>query len=150
MRFLSLILALSSFSALACPNLAGQYAVCRSTTGATSGSSDVLVSQRIENGVTIYSITSTDDETGERDTSEFPADGQIYNNTEVQDGMEITTSTMIACAGNALNMVSSSTVDSQPLMNLNMLFTRTSSNSVTQEISGDIFGQPIQDTVICQ
>ena len=79
MRLLAVALMLSSFSAFAaCPDLSGKYAVCRSTTGQSSGSTDMVVTQVTKNGVTTYTLVSTDDESQDRTTETLKADGKTY------------------------------------------------------------------------
>lgn len=150
MRFSLIALALLSLPAFACPDLTGTYAACRSTTGTTTGSSDVVVTQRVLNGVTIYSVTSTDDETGERDTSEFPADGQTYTSTETEEGYEVTTTANISCQGNNVVFAISSSIGGAPVLEMNASYSRVDARTMAQDLSGSVMGQPYEDRVICQ
>ncbi|MBY0517196.1 MAG: hypothetical protein K2P81_09820 [Bacteriovoracaceae bacterium] len=151
MRSTLALIAFISTSAFACPNLTGSYTVCRSTTGATEGSSDVVVTQSVVNGATVYSLTSTDDETQERSSDSVIADGQVrtISETDSQSGLVIVTSTQASCVGNALVLKTSSSIQGQEIANVNMTVSK-SGNTLSQVVSGQAFGQPINDTVNCQ
>lgn len=97
------ILSTSAFAA--CPNLTGKYAVCRSTTGATGGMTDLVVAQSVRNKITIYNVTSTD-EVGERASETYKTDGKTVRQdvTDADSGMTLTTLTTSSCVGNALSI----------------------------------------------
>ena len=101
MRSLAISLAFFSFSAFAaCPKLAGTYAACRSTTGAMSESTDMVITQKVQNGVTVYTVTSTDNESEERKSEEWIADGKTRSETtENPEVGTITASMMFKCSG---------------------------------------------------
>lgn len=149
MRLFILLFAFTALSAIACPNLAGQYAVCRSTTGAVNGATDVIISQRIDNGVVIYTITTTDAETGERDTTEMAANGQIYTTNEPTPEGVITTTSSLSCAGEELNLVSSSTFAGEEFATVDVAMTRAG-GALHQAFTGFVFGQPFEDILICE
>lgn len=151
MRSALALIALISTSAFACPNLAGSYTVCRSTTGTTQGSSDVVVSQTVVNGATVYSLTSTDDETQERGSESVIADGQVrtVTETDAQTGLVIVTASQASCQGDALVLQSSSSIQGQEIANVTMTVTKNG-NTLSQAVAGQAFGQPINDTVNCQ
>ncbi len=100
MRLLSIALFMTSFSALAaCPDLSGTYPVCKSVDGVLDDESGMVISQRIENNVTIYSSVSM---------AGVPSDDMIMDGSErtihtSQDdgshGIEVTSS---KCEGNAV------------------------------------------------
>ncbi len=145
MRFIALVSILLSTSVLACPNLAGRYAACRSTTGATGGSSDVVITQRASGGVTTYTVVSTDDEDGTRETETMVADGRARS--ETSEGLTIT---MIAtCPGNSLQV---SVAAKQGNRDLGTVRTSSSKqgNEIRHVIRGRIMNQPINDTVVCR
>ena len=66
MRVLALAVLLLSFETIACPNLAGYFSICRSTTGNTSGARELTVRQRLQSGVTLYQLSGIDDASQER------------------------------------------------------------------------------------
>lgn len=150
MRTLAIALALVSTSALACPNLAGTYATCRSTTGASTGSTDVVVAQKVVNGVTVYSVTSTDDESQERETEEMIADGKTRTETESSpETGEIVLSATYKCSGDALIGTQSVVWQNAPVADIDQNITK-SGNTLTIAISGQAFGQEMQDTLVCE
>lgn len=65
MRSLLLASLFVSATAVACPDLSGKYAACKMSDG-TITDTDMVISQSVQSGVTVYSTSSTDAETGER------------------------------------------------------------------------------------
>src|SRR5688500_16803360 len=106
MRSIALCLSLLSIPALACPELEGTYAVCRSQTGNSSGSANLIVKRSIQNGVTVYTAVSTDNESQETTESVYIADGKTRKTVEAdpQTGMEIETTTKVKCAGKVMKV----------------------------------------------
>lgn len=151
MRSLALATLLISFSSIAaCPNLAGKYANCRSTTGAIGGSTELVVTQKIENGATIYSFTSVDDETHERDTDEMLADGKTRSETANDPNYgEVKVSLTYSCVGNALVGNENVLMQGQTFLDLNHTTTK-SGNTLTRKYTGSVVGQSLEDTLICE
>lgn len=151
MRLLATLIALTSFSAIAaCPNLSGTYATCRSTTGAISGSTDMVVTQKIENGVTIYTMTSTDAETQERKSDEMVADGKTYSETTNDPELgEVVASLRFACSGPQLVGNLSVLAEGSPLMVINQEIQKNGS-ALEMDYSGSLFGMEFTDTLICE
>lgn len=106
MRFFAILTLLISSSAFACPNLAGTYASCRSTTGATPGSTDMVVKQSITNNITTYDVSATNNETNERENEIYRADGKINTQviTDPDSGITLETSSKVYCTGTTLNI----------------------------------------------
>ncbi len=106
MRFLAVAALLVSSSAFACPNLSGTYANCRSTTGQTPGSTNMIVTQSVANKITTYEVSATNNETNERENETYRADGQI--NTQVisdpESGITLETSSKISCTDTTLTI----------------------------------------------
>lgn len=106
MRFLAIAALLVSSSAFACPNLAGTYATCRSTTGQTPGSTNMVVTQSVTNKITTYEVSATNNETNERENETYRADGKI--NTQVisdpDSGITLETSSKISCTATTLSI----------------------------------------------
>lgn len=65
MRLIAVAMILVSTSALACPNLAGHYAICRSINGYSAGSTDMEVKQTVQNRITTYAVSATNAQTQE-------------------------------------------------------------------------------------
>lgn len=152
MRLLAIALMLSSVTVFAaCPDLSGKYAVCRSTTGESPGSTDMIVTQATKNGVTTYTIVSTDDETQERTTQSLKADGKTY--TEIEDvpetDMKMKTLSTVTCVGNTIQESISAFIGDDELANVNAVSTK-SGNTLTTVMTGTIFGSDINDTIICE
>ncbi len=106
MRFFAILTLLISSSAFACPNLAGTYASCRSTTGATPGSTDMVVKQSVTNNITTYDVSATNNETNERENEVYRADGKINTQviTDPDSGITLETSSKVYCTGTTLNI----------------------------------------------
>lgn len=104
MRALLVAVTFISTSAMACPNLAGSYKVCRSTTGHSSGSTDMVVSQSVQNKVTVYNVSATNAETQTRETEVYKTDGKPVVAKYEDSGMVLVTKTVSTCAGTTLNI----------------------------------------------
>ncbi len=151
MRVFAALLALTSVSAFAaCPNLAGTYATCTSTTGAMEGSTELIVSQKTTGGVTVYSISSIDNESHERESEELIADGKTRSES-AQDPEygQITASITYKCSGNAMIGNENLLVEGQPFLDINHA-TVKSGNTITRTYSGTLLGMPFEDTLICE
>jgi hypothetical protein len=151
MRFIALLVLVSSFSALACPNLAGKYAVCRSTTGVRAGSSDTIITQSVQNGITVYSITATDEDTQERETTILRADGRNYTTSETDEetGWTMQTTTSARCAGNMLKITATVRMEGQEFARLTMDITRNGRQMI-EVVKGQMMGMPVEDRIICE
>jgi hypothetical protein len=102
MRSIVIATLLISSTAFACPDLAGTYAVCRSQTGASSGSTDMVITQQNLGSAAIYTVTSTDSETNVRQENSMNADGKLISasSTDPQSGMTFKFDTMVSCNSN--------------------------------------------------
>lgn len=151
MRLIALTLAFSSYAGLAaCPNLEGKYATCRSTTGAMNGSRDMVVTQETKDGITTYTMTMTYDENEVRDTEVLIADGKLYTHTETDTPMgEVTTTTVSTCANDALEGAQTVAIQGQEIVNLKQVTTKKDA-AMESRVSGSVFGQDIEDTLICE
>jgi hypothetical protein len=106
MRSLWFVILFFSTSAFSCPNLAGHYKECRPTTGNSSGSYDMVVSQIVQDNVTIYTVTATDARTQERVKEVYRTDGSTHvtEYNDPQSGTLLKTTTTAFCLGNELNI----------------------------------------------
>ncbi len=106
MRFLALAAFIISSSAIACPNLAGTYATCRSTTGQTPGSTNMIVTQSVTNKITTYEVSATNNETNEREQETYRADGKIQTQiiSDPETGITLETSSKISCSETTLSI----------------------------------------------
>ncbi len=149
MRSLVIAALFVSTSAFACPELTGSYASCRSTTGSMGGMTDVVVTQAVQNGVTVYTIISTDNETQERSQEKIVADGVVRTETVTENGVELTVTSSNSCPGSALLMAQAISYQGQDVVTLNMNISK-SGNTVTMAISGNSMGNQIAETLICE
>lgn len=152
MRTLAIIALALSTSAFACPDLSGKYAVCRSQSGNSDGSTDMVITQTTANKVTTYSVTSTDDETNERATETFKADGKTVSNTQTdpETGMTLQLATTVTCVATSavkINMV----VKFNGELAANIVQTISKSGkTLTMVATGNNMGEEINETVICE
>ncbi len=149
MRFLSMVLAFASFSAMACPNLAGRYASCVSESGQSSNTSDVVVSQSAAGGVVTYTVTETDDESGERDTTSIPADGVARTETDDSGDFPMTTVSTTTCSGDTLVNTAAISTGGEAIGSVNITIHRDGARMV-QVVDGMIMGAEISDTIVCE
>lgn len=151
MRTFALAALFVSSTALACPDLSGHYATCRSTNGTVDNTSDVTISQNNTNGLTTYTLKETNDTTGETDTTDIKADAKTYTTTQIDpdSGVSITLAQTTTCEGNALNIMMVESAEDQQVVHLMVKITKEGSQ-VIQEYSGEAMGQPVSDRVICE
>lgn len=150
MRVLVTLITLSSFSAFAaCPKLAGTYASCRSTTGTATGSTDVVITQALQNGVTVYTVTSTDDESQERGSEEIIADGKTRTESVNSELGLAVASIKYSCSGKKVLGNQSLTIDGASFFELDVEIERKGS-IIKMAQTGSIFGQAFEDTLICE
>ncbi|WP_408095473.1 hypothetical protein ACJVC5_10555 [Peredibacter sp. HCB2-198] len=151
MRFIAAFALFTSFSAMACPDLSGTYTACRSQTGSTAGSTDVVITQAIQNRATTYSMTSTDPDTNERKTETYRADGRIVSETitDPDSGMTISMSSVVKCVNNTVNMNMKVTMAGQQVANVTTVMSKAN-KQLTMKMTGKNFDEPINETLICE
>lgn len=138
-----------STSVMACPSLNGNYKLCTSSTGATS--SDAVLTQSTRNGVTTYSMTSTEDSSGERSTETYIADGKVRTTTESdpESGMTFVTKTVTTCVGSSLKVNLKISVDGENFADMNLETTKTGQR-LSSKTTGVIFGENVTESEICE
>lgn len=147
MRFLSFAILLTSASAFACPDLSGTFATCRSLNGNATTMSNVVITQTEEG----FMMESTDAE-GTRASEMIYTDGRamVETETDAESGLTMTTTTTATCVGGSnLNLNSDLSVNEQPIGNMLISVSR-SGPQLIQEITGEVMGQPVTDTVVCE
>jgi hypothetical protein len=150
MRNLAFALLFASTSALACPNLAGTYAVCSSTD--SSDSTDMIVEQKAERGVTTYSFSSIDAETHERSTDIYVANGktQTLNETDPDTGLNVKIVTTATCNGTrSLNVKMKIYIEGELFSDLASTVTKSGS-SMKMETTGKLMGEAVKETTVCR
>lgn len=152
MRLLSFIFIFVSSSALACPDLSGTYASCRSLTSSDSTSSDVVVSQRLVNGQTVYTVTASDDETAERSTENLQADGKVVvtKMTDPESGMEFDLYTLMACEGTNSLYIASRIIFQEQTLGTIVTNIKKEGSSLRMTSKGKAMDQEINEESICE
>jgi len=145
-----ILLILISTSAAACPNLAGQYATCTGTTGQMDAPTKIEIYQTIRNGITTYTMTSTEPETGERSTETFKTDGRTYNQStrDPDTGVTFSQKTLATCVGDTLVLNVNITIENEAFAEIKSVMTKIGTE-FKQISTGTSMGQQIQDTITC-
>lgn len=140
-----------SASALACPSLAGFYSSCRSTTGQQPGSQDMSITQITQNGVTLYRISSINQETQDREEQSIIADGRTYTqeHRDTNTGFTVLTQVTASCRQNILVMNNAVILNRQIVSNVAHLVSK-SGGFLRWANSGQVMGRPVTDTLICE
>ncbi len=141
MKSLILLTSFFSFSINACPDLSGTYPTCRSITGTSEVSPDLIITQEVRNNVTTYVMSHTDET---RET--FIADG-VERLDEIGYGIQILDKSQ--CIGDSLIAVVKLLSHGEEFADLQMNVTK-SGKRLTVLIEGRSEGNPIKDTIICE
>jgi len=151
MRAFTLVFALVSLPALACPQLSGKYASCRSTTAETEGTSDVVMTQKIVNNITHYAMTFTSDETQERLTETYITDGKkrVVKSPVDETGTILKSETISSCKGEELHVEIKAFMNDQEVGDIKIKVSKSGS-TMTQVFSGNVFGETVNDTAVCK
>lgn len=138
-------------SILACPNLAGNYARCTSSTGDNSNSFDIVVSQKNENGMMIFTVREKDAVTGEEESTIMIADGKIRTMQEKdpETGITYIQKESYTCQGDQLVGTMSVQIDGEIVLNISMN-TKKSGTEMISDIKGSSMGAKIEDLVTCK
>lgn len=150
MRTLLLLSSLISSSLWACPDLQGTYSTCRSTTGVTANTYDVVMTQETSEGITTFTMTSTNSSNNQRSTTTMRADG--VTNTEVQSGsgLNLEIANTVSCKENeSLKIKNDVTLNGQKLIKISTVVTKED-NSLVMNMSGNNMGKLFVDVVICE
>jgi hypothetical protein len=151
MKIFSIFSLFFTYSILACPNLAGQYANCISQTGDNSNTTDVTITQITEAKVTTYTITATDSISGETEQKIMIADGKTRTTSETDPatGLTFKESQSFSCKNNVLFGKMLITFNNSEMLNVN-LETNKVDGIVQIKMKGSSMDQPIDDLVICK
>jgi hypothetical protein len=150
--FLSAFMLMSFSAFAACPNLSGTFKICTPDPNDGSGSTDMVVTQSINNGVVTYTMTSTDNKTHERSTEVYVADGKVRTTTQTdaETGITFITSLTAACDTNSnLNGSLKVTANDEDFANISMSAKKVGQRMVTG-VSGLMMGQDITQTTTCE
>lgn len=149
MRFCTMALLLASFSAMACPNLTGNYNKCVSLHDGSTVSTDLVMSQSVEGGVTTFSSEETEPEYGNRESTKFIADGAERVESDDMDGTTLTTTIIAVCEGDALVINNRLFMDGMPLGNRSTTLSKDGDKLVSV-LSQTVMGNEASVTVVCE
>jgi hypothetical protein len=145
MRFIAILAFIASTTAFACPNLTGNYQACVDPSGEVSPGMEL--SQRVENGITIYQSVSVNEETGEVERQDMIADGKARRSTEADGYESINT---VRCDGDALVVDSTFSDPVSGLSGTVSLKARKEGSKLITEASGNVAGQEFNDRSVCE
>ena len=150
MKFFLFILVSVSLKAFACPELAGIYKVCHSSTDQNT-KAEVTVEQKVVNKYCQYTITTRDSETESARVEKYTADGKmkIVSDTDSDTGISIRTETLATHQNNILTIKMNATLDSEAFADVTIKASKVG-NQFKQIFNGISMGEPVSDTIICQ
>lgn len=143
---------LISATALACPQLAGTYKICKNQAGQVTSMTNLTISQDYVSGDVVYSISSTDRETGEVTSELFYANGvtSLASENDPESGAAIKTATTARCIGDALMADINISVASQSFMKASFNFSKIGYAVVNKSTLTDESGQSVTDVTTCE
>ena len=151
MRSAFALLAFISLPVLACPNPAGTYKACKSSSSDGTNVGQIVIEQKVINKAMQYTFTTSEIEADEDRIEKYIADGKVKVSTETdQDtGITIRTTTSTSCVDEILKIKMDAKVDSEEFANI-VIQTSKVGNQLTQTFSGISMGEPVSETVICE
>ncbi len=151
MRTIALLTLMTSLSALACPELSGKYANCRSTTDQYTEATNLEVTQTLTNEITTYSLISRDDETQEETTEVVKANGKTTSTTVTDTDSGTTVKTYItgSCTSSAFSMRVAIYMDNEQVANVTTRYTKVG-KQLHQQLTGTAMGEAVNDKIICE
>jgi uncharacterized protein YcgI (DUF1989 family) len=149
MRLLALSSLLAVTSAMACPDLAGTYKNCRSTTGQGLSYHDVVMAQTVDKGITTYILNMINDEDNAASEDVMVTDGQARSQTDETDMGKLEMTSTSSCEGDMLHNMASMTLDGEEVAEVMTMFSKEN-GTMTYKITGQVFGLPAEDTIICE
>ncbi len=148
MRSLVLASLFVSASAIACPDLSGNYPVCRSNSD-SSPDQNMVMTQAVVNGATVYTSTSTDSVSGETTTDSLAADGKEVEVTADIGEMPLTIKYTATCSGEALVMDAAMSIEGQSIGTVKSTITKEG-NALVTRTSGNVMGEDVAEEVVCE
>lgn len=136
---------------LTCPNLTGKFATCRSLSGNIAATTDLVVTQVPKNGATLYTLTSTDSTTQERESETYLADGKTHTQTETDPdtGDIVSLATTISCTANEVIGKMVLKYDREIYTTITTTLSK-SGNTLTQTMKGKSMDEEVNETIICE
>ncbi len=148
MRLIASALFLFSWTVSACPNLSGTYALCQSSEGRTR---DYVVTQKIINRATVYTMTGTSLENEDRTTETIRADGKVVveSGVDPETGMKWRQEKTGWCEGNSLRIRLRSLFDNEVIASIDSTVSRTGARLVTVT-TGTVLDEPVNTESVCE
>lgn len=152
MRLSTVLIAFVSWRAAAnCPNLTGQYAVCRSRSNVLIESTDLRVAQRSDSGIERYSISFLPDGSLQREAYELVADGvPVAEEWVSETGVRFRGVTTVHCEGERLKLSSVITADGEHWKTEHSVIKAGEDSSLVQESRGMVGQLAFTDQLICR
>lgn len=150
MKYLIFASAFISSVAMACPDLSGTYAVCRSKNNILIESTDLVVEQQVVNGDTHYSLSYLQDGTSQREGYTLIADGVSRTEEWVSEtGVHFVGVTMARCVGDKLYLDSDIKFDGENWKKDQNWIVRKG-DSMIQTSKGVVVTMPYTDVLTCK
>ncbi len=138
----------SAFADASCPSLAGKYAKCQSDDPEDKGSRDVVITEKTENNITTYSLESTDNETDERSTLLFIADG-ISRSENVGGEPDDLLVTTVNCAQDSIKVSNKIVIQNQEVASLESTGFKQG-NKFIYNSQGSVLGEEVKQSMVCE
>lgn len=142
MRAIALFTLLVSASAIACPDLSGKWASCKSQTTGDHGSMEM--SQSTENGMTIYRSKTVDAVGTQED--EIIADGIVKTSVD-EDG--VSTVQKKSCEGNKLVVSIHYELDGQ-IEGATQITVQKKDDKLITKATGKFGSQTLNQEIVCE
>jgi hypothetical protein len=149
MRHIFFFLAVCSVSAYACPDLSGEYLVCRNQSNLVV-MTDVVLSQLVTDNITTYSMELTDVE-GERSSDEYRADSITYTSdfSVPELGIEAKVDTKSSCSENALKINQEIVVNGEVVVKMDSTLSKKD-NRLVLTVQGHNEEETVNELITCQ
>jgi len=151
-KFIFIFIMIFSAQVFACPKLTGKYATCTNTNYSKPVAFDLEITQKVVGKINVYSLTSTDPITKERETETYYANGEtvISSETDPETGSVASLSTTVTCFGKELKTQMTLTYDGEIFSQIQTSLTKVG-NQIIQRITGFNLGrEESTQEIICE
>ncbi|GEM_PF-4231935 len=145
MRYLAIAALIISTSAMACPEISGNFSGCKNSMGEALAGMEI--SQSVNAGITTYHSVSVDEETGEVLKEELIADGIARGATDTEGFQTINT---VKCDGDKIIIDSKISNESAGISGTGQSLIFKSGNQLVTRIMGEINGNMFEDKIVCE
>lgn len=144
------LITLNSISAFACPNISGEYTLCKSLGGMFADISQYVVQQSEESGITTFLLSGEEED--EAFEEKLISDGKTYGEEYVVSGAELdaTTTTSTSCTD---TQVITTSVTELGGASSNYTITRKfekKAGVLVIHASGRLFNLPVNEVTVCK